>query len=475
MTNRGTVIIAAAACTVILLLIYAITMPPTLTWAHNGADGGELVAAVARGTIPHPPGFPTYLLLGEVFIRFPWGTPAWRLNLMSAVLAATAAGLMVVASWRLLDGMENGGPAVLCAACTGLTLGLSPLFWSQALITEVYAPAALFTALVIVMTLGKSPTWLLGLIWGTGVGAHATLIFLAPIVVWRVLADAGGRQHRFGRLATIGIAALLAWGILHGPVLLARGTKPFPWGDLNTPAGWWALVSAKLYRGYPFALPLRDWPQRLLAWIGLLARQFTPIGAVLAGLGVDHLWRTRRPLALASAVSFGAFSLYAVGYNTTDSLVYLTLALPLAALWLATGLLRVTAWITRRMRHGEWAILLLPLLLSLLFWKQMDISDDTNATTWADHVLKGAPPRAVLLTERDAHTFALWYTHDVLGQRPDIVVIDRDLWGLAPYRTMMTDVLGLEDSESDLTPEEAAYRTGRSLVSAEQLTPEEAP
>jgi hypothetical protein len=142
---------------------------------------------------------------------------------------------------------------------------------------------------------------------------------------------------------------------------------------------------------------------------------------------------------------------------------------------MATGLLRVTGWITRRIRHGEWAILLLPLLLPLFFWKQLDISDDTDAMTWTNQVLKDAPPRAVLLTERDAHTFALWYTHDVLGQRPDIVVIDRDLWGLAPYRTMMTDVLGLEDSESDLTPEEAAYRAGRSLVSAAQLTLEEAP
>ena len=473
--GRSAVTIAAVACSVVVLLVYTATMAPSLTWAHNGADGGELVTAVTRGTIPHPPGFPTYLLLGEVFIRFPWGTPAWRLNLMSAVLAATAAGLMVVASWRLLDRTENEGPAVLCAACAGLTLGLSPLFWSQALITEVYAPASFFTALVIVLALGRTPVWMLSLAWGAGVGAHATLIFLAPIVVWRGLTDADGRRHHFGRLATIGITALLAWGILHGPVLLARGTKPFPWGDLNTPAGWWALVSAKLYRGYPFALPLRDWPQRLLAWIGLLARQFTPIGAVLAGLGVDRLWRTRRPLAVASIISFGAFSLYAVGYNTTDSLVYLTLALPLAALWLATGLVGVTGWITRRMRHGEWAILLLPLLLPMLFWKQMDISDDTDATTWADQVLKSAPPQAVLLTERDAHTFTLWYAHDVLGQRPDVVVIDQDLWDLAPYRTMITDILGLEDSESELTPEEAAHRAGRSLVSTEQLTPEEAP
>ena len=78
---------------VLLLVVYLLTLAPTITWAHHGADGGDLVAAVARGSIPHPPGFPTYLLLGDLFVRLPWGNLAWRLNLMSAVLAAGAAAL----------------------------------------------------------------------------------------------------------------------------------------------------------------------------------------------------------------------------------------------------------------------------------------------------------------------------------------------------------------------------------------------
>jgi hypothetical protein len=476
MMDRGAVTIAAAACSVVLLLIYAITMASTLTWAHNGADGGDLVTAVARGTIPHPPGFPTYLLLGELFIRFPGQTPAWRLNLMSAVLAAAAAGLTVIASYRLLNRTEKRDAAVLCSACTGLTLGLSPLFWSQALITEVYAPAAFFVALVTVLALSRSPVWVLGLVWGVGIGGHTTLLFLAPLVAWRAFDDdADGLQNRLRRLAALGFTALLSWGVLYGPVLLARGTAPFPWGDVSTPAGWWALVSGKLYRGYLFALPLEAWPMRLLAWAGLLARQFTPVGAVLAGLGVGHLWRTHRSLTLASAAAFGTFSLYAIGYNTTDSLVYLTLALPLAALWLATGLLKLADWITRRAAQGAWAILVLPLLLPLFFWKQMDVSGETDAMAWVDQVLEDAPQQAVLLTTRDAHTFTLWYAHDVLGQRPDVVVVDRDLWGLASYRKMVTQSLGLESSESELSPEEAAQRAGRPLIGVAQLAPEEAP
>ena len=206
------------------------------------------------------------------------------------------------------------------AICTGLSLGLAPIFWSQALITEVYALAAFFTALVVVFALRGGPGWALGLAWCVGMGSHPTLLFLAPLVAWRAWGNRGGRLRR---LAQAGLLVLLGWGAMYGPVLLARGGTPSAWGDVSTLGGWWALVSGQLYRGYVFGLPLTAWPQRLLAWMGLMARQFTPFGVALAGLGWLHLWRELRPLAAASALAFGAFSLYAIGYNTADSLVYL--------------------------------------------------------------------------------------------------------------------------------------------------------
>jgi hypothetical protein len=247
-------------------------------------------------------------------------------------------------------------------------------------------------------------------------------------------------------------------------VLLARSSVPSPWGDVSTLAGWWALVSARLYHGYLFGLPLVTWPQRLLAWTNLLIRQFTPFGAVLTGLGWLHLWRERRSLALASAITVGSFSLYAIGYDTADSLVYLVPALPVAALWLGAGVGRAADWLRCRWRPGAWAILMLPLLQALLFWGQMDVSDDWEAIEWAERVLRLAPARAALLTDQDAHTFTLWYVHDVLGERPDVAIVDQDLWAHRPYRHLVSAALGLEIPESDLSPEGAAHRAGHPVV-----------
>jgi hypothetical protein len=169
-------------------------------------------------------------------------------------------------------------------------------------------------------------------------------------------------------------------------------------------------------------------------------------------------------LAGVCALTFGAFSLYAIGYNTADSLVYLVPALPLAALWLGVGLARAAAWMENRLRHGAWAILLLPLLQALLFWGRVDVSGNRVAMEWAERVLGEAPPQAALLTAQDAHTFTLWYVHDVLGKRADIVVVDQDLWAHAPYHNMVAGVLELEFAELELSPEEAARAVGRPIV-----------
>lgn len=445
----------------LILAVYLLTMAPALTWAHHGADGGDLVAAVARHSIPHPPGFPTYLLLGELFIRLPWGEPASRMNLLSAILAAGAAGLLAAAVGTLLPSEIARRPrlALPVSLAAGLALGLAPLLWSQALITEVYAPAAFFTALVLFLGVGQKPAWAVGLAWGVGLGVHPLLALLLPVVLAIVWGERRGRAWRLGQA---GLAAALCWGALYGPVLLAR-TAPSPWGNLQSLAGWWDLVSGRLYRHYLFALPMAAWPPRLLAWAGLLMRQFTPLGAVLAGLGWWSWWRGRRTLAVASAGTLVLFSLYALGYNTSDSLVYLAPALPVAALWLGTGLVQAAGWLHRRRPRFVLAVLLLPLLQGVLFWGAMDLRHDRQALAWVETILQEAPAQAILLTEEDAHTFALWYARDVSGQRPDVTVVDVDLWAQEAYREMLAAELRGDDMGAMGPAEEAARRTGRPL------------
>src|SRR5690606_20430448 len=81
----------------------------------------------------------------------------------------------------------------------------------------------------------------------------------------------------------------------------------------------------------------------------------------------------------------------------------------------------------------------LPLLLLLLNFNQLNLHDDRSARVLAESVLVEAPPEAILLTEGDATTFTLWYLREVERQRPDLVVVDRNLFGFAWYRQQLAD------------------------------------
>ena len=152
--------------------IYLDTMAPSITWQHDGADGGDLIAAAYTFGIPHPTGYPLYVLLARLFTFLPWGDIAYRVNLMSTFFAAATIPFVYLASSILLaptmemekDPVSGTAEkpvlstverwsdriAALAAAVTAaLAFAFSPVFWSQAVIAEVYTLNAFFVALMV--------------------------------------------------------------------------------------------------------------------------------------------------------------------------------------------------------------------------------------------------------------------------------------------------------------------------------------
>ena len=68
----------------IILAVYLFTLCPSIYLE----DSAEYVTVAATLGIPHPPGYPLYVLLGKLFTFIPLGSLAWRVNLMSAFFGA---------------------------------------------------------------------------------------------------------------------------------------------------------------------------------------------------------------------------------------------------------------------------------------------------------------------------------------------------------------------------------------------------
>ena len=142
---------------VIALSLYLVTLAPTLSWGWRdlGVDGGELLAASNLLGVPHPPGYPTYMLLLKLFATMiPVGDFAYRGNLFSAVFGASTVVLLYWVILRCCAQIRRSAPSWLRiwgGALGAVTLASTPLFWSQATVTEVYTLNTFFAMFLVLI------------------------------------------------------------------------------------------------------------------------------------------------------------------------------------------------------------------------------------------------------------------------------------------------------------------------------------
>ena len=121
----------------------------------------------------------------------PFGVPAWKTNLLSAVLG-TATATVLFRLLRVLDVRRTVG------AAAALAFALSPTFWTQASIAEVYTLHIQFAAVVTLSIakwrLGGPDGWLIaGLaVYSLSFGHHLMTVLAAPGIAWLVWSD----RHR---------------------------------------------------------------------------------------------------------------------------------------------------------------------------------------------------------------------------------------------------------------------------------------
>lgn len=409
---------------VVLLWVYGSTLAPGLTWSHGGADGGDLITATATGGVPHPTGYPLYLLLAGMFQRLPIGPLAFRTNLLSA-FAMTGAALLV---YFLVEKYFSSASR-LAAACSGLaaafSFALAPLVWSQALITEVYALHALFVAALLLLCSGTVPKssenkldYATGLACGLAIGNHLTAVFLFPLALfWKQ------DWKTFWRRAASLALGLSSYLILP---LRAAGHAPVNWGGATSWNGFAWLVSGRLYQDEVLALTLPGFLGRMQTLASLLLGQFGAAGLIFAFLGAALFFTRSRFHANLVWLAAGV-SIFSLLYAARDWQVYLIPAVLCMAVWIGIAL----GNLMQRWPHRQfWLVGLFFLWLAFSAaqtWPSVDLSRDLQAEQFGASILAQTPQDAMLFVTGDEAVFTLWYFHFALGERPDVAVVAADL------------------------------------------------
>jgi hypothetical protein len=425
--------------TALLFLIYMRTLAPDITWANDGADGGDFITAAATGGIPHPTGYPVYILLSKAFQFLPVGSLAFRTNLLSALVAVVS----VVLIYGILVWLPNS-PVYGCwlaGLAAGFSFGLSPVFWSQAVITEVYTLHTALAVLAIFLALYPSKNaWidrLCGVALGLALGNHLTSVFfLPPIILARTWKER--LNFEWGSLLRI-----FTWlGIALSPYIIlpirAMYNPPINWGNPVTLRQFFWLISGEMYQQNLLKITAAEFWGRANAWVTLLLQQIGFPGIVLALIGLIYYFKPSRLYFITIYVMI-VFSLFAMFYHTGDSYVYLLPSFLSFAIWIGIGIgclvqsaklhnLQMAFFVLFACFYLGWAV---------SHWSQVDAAHDMRAEQFGLHEMKILPERAIVMADGDRAVFTLWYFHFALKQRPDLVILASDMLAMDWYRENM--------------------------------------
>lgn len=436
--------LAGVIVALLALALYIRTLAPSVM----PGDYAEFQFCAAILGVPHPTGYPLYILLGKLFTLLPFGDVAYRVNLSSAVYMAGATGMLYACALRLLRLAGLGGMwvgAILGAAF----FAVAPTVWAMSLVARSYALNALLVAGVIFCLISWRST---GKVWwffascaiiGLSMTHHGTTYLLLPAYGFYLL-PAEVERHRLHadvrpwRRRILGVGSLL---LGFSPMLLLvyrfLAGSPYYWGNPSTWQDFLSLVTGGPFHNQVlgYGADLGSQVGRIGFGIGELSSQYTPLGIALGLIGLAVLLRLRRAEGgLLGLMLLGNF-LFAMNYSLVGYLYFI----PTYLIWgifmaVGAGWLLHLLFVWLRTNRTSYASLsravqalavgimaVVALSLVALRLPNIDLSSQTGARDQALALLHAAPPNASLYLDWEAQSVVRFYRF-VYGMRPDIAI-----------------------------------------------------
>lgn len=480
-------VLSGAVLVVLFSALYLITLAPTVLYHDypDMFDPAMLQAAAPVLGITHPTGYPTYMMLAHLFTYLPVGDAAYRVNLVSAVFGVVAVALLYLAGLRLTR-------RVVAAAAGALAFGLTPIFWSQAVIAEVYTVNAAFIAGILYVLLlwrdSERDRYLLlvAFLLGLSLTHHLTSALLIPATLLFVYLADRRLLRRAGLWARgLGLFALGLVPYLYLPIRAAM-EAPLNEADPSTPERFLLLVSGGSFLlknlldvtgGGASAVSSGEsqtalWPEVQGAATGVLER-LSPTGEYVLGqfpalilaaglVGVFHLARSDRAAAAPLGLLFAGWLVHALTYTVSDFYVFFIPAYLIFGLFVACGVglaLRGAGTLAHRLPAGAGTALVAgvcavavisPLVRAPETYAEEDRSGDFRGRVILDTVASQTEPGATVLHHRSS----LWYLVLVQERRQDLTLVD-------PFETSwvrQTDFVWPDDLDAGESAER--YGTG---------------
>ncbi len=440
---------ATATLFVAHLVLYAATASRWL--AHT--DSPEFVALQQLGGVAHPPGYPTVVLTLRALAWIPIDPPLLA-SLVTALVGATAIALLFRASvaW---------GFGVGASAIAATIVGLNSQVWLVHTHPEAFAFNNLFAAAILLFSAPAGPlrairrAVALGILAGLAIGAHHSIVLLAPIGLYGVYL-ATKESERIAVPLLAGAASLAAGLSVYGYLLIAP--EAVSWGAID---GLGDLLDHFLRREYGTtklgAQGESSLGEQWAFFVTESVLDFAVLGFCLGVLGAARILATDpgkepvplrdRPEVLFIVTWIVAGPLFIALFNVSpDGPFYEVVkrfhvlpALVMGPL-IAAALQRFEDLDRRVTVSVTVSFLAVMLVFGFLRTRMYDSSIDD----WIVNALESAPAEAIVVSQGDHRQFGMLYYQDVLGNRPDVTYVTAVMLGMPWYVDRLREETGLD-------------------------------
>lgn len=405
--STGTDLAVAGTVSTIAAIVYART-------ALRGPGVGDTAKLEFVGKVlgtPHATGYPLYILVSHLAGLVPIGSLATRINLLSALCAAVAVGIV----YAILRALEVSR---LCAVAASLIFAFTSTLWSQAVIAEVYALQEALMALAILCCIrwwkGGGSGWAVAAVAveATMLGNHLMTVTLVPatmLMLWCGRRRIAGRTAvAMGACALIPIAlysTLYVWTVIRPSHYLESPVASLH--DLRY------VVSGEQFNNVMFAYSAREVLRTRIPMVwDEVWGQFGWLVVVVA-VGFAVLARRDRVVAAFFALIALVDLVVVLNYGIDDIYIYFLPAWTAAAIVLGIGFDAALKRIGPRGLASACAVvvLLLPLWPLIDNWSAEDMSDGFPIGSEIKDSLGRVPDNSLILASAADYNNAevIWY------------------------------------------------------------------
>jgi len=422
----------------ISFFIYWQTLAPSL----YVEDSAEFVTAAAVMGIAHPPGYPLFTLIGKVFTLLPWGSIAFRVNLVSAFFAALTASILYLVFRRLNISSK-------WSFSVALNFAVTHVLWQEATYAEVYTLNLFFVALTLYFLVSwwfrPKSNFLLwfSFIYGLSLTNHFSMLAIAPAYGLLILVRQKSILKQWRLLVKMFLFFILPLSLyLYLPVRSAFN-PPLDWYNPESPSGLYRVLRYDIATGHQVSLATGQ-------YFGMFALNvFEQFGFILAGLGLLGLASTGLKnkkffVILTTLILFSSLGVIVTMTNGGEfkpgiawflSIIYLPAYL-FFSLFVALGLDSLARFFsTKKTIINQISQYILVSLLAVSFamllaanWPKVDKSQYLFVQDYYRNFLISLKPNAVVVLKDqslngDVETFSLLYFQAVEKLRPDVIIV----------------------------------------------------